>query len=185
MVHRGYRIFCYLILIFFLFTAFTLAQERKSSKSLNDYIAFSHFVNGSLYELSGDLNSAIQEYINGLNYLPDSYTLRFSLAQDYFKLGDIEKALKEADEIELKTGEVWAFMGDCYRGLNKKVEAITSYSKAVQADSNLIAPYWFLAQVWQQAGKIDSAIYAWRKVASGFPFNNAVYLNLGFLLETQ
>jgi tetratricopeptide (TPR) repeat protein len=185
MTHKGYRFFYGSVLIFFLFTAFTFAQERKSSKSLNDYLAFSHFVNGTLYELSGDLNSAIQEYIDGLNYSPDSYTLRFSLAQDYFKLGDIEKALKEADEIELKTGEIWAFMGDCYRGLNKKVEAIASYSKAVQIDSNLIAPYWFLAQVWQQAGEIDSAIYAWRKVASGSPFSKSIYLNLGFLLETQ
>ncbi len=185
MTHKGYRFFCGSVLIFFLFTAFTFAQERKSSKSFNDYLAFSHFVNGTLYELSGDLNSAVQEYKNGLNYSPESYTLKFSLAQDYFKLGDIENALKEVEKIEPKTGEAWAFMGDCYRNLNKKDKTIESYKRAVQTDSNLIEPYWYLAQDWQQAGKIDSAIYAWRKVASGSPFSKSICLNLGFLLETQ
>ncbi len=168
MVRKLYRFSFWLIFFLFLFSAAIFAQD-KGKKSMNDYLAFNHYINGTLFELEGDLKSAIREYNEGLKFAPDSYTLRMSLAEDYFQTGDYESALKEASKIEPQTAEVWAFLGDCYRSLNKKDEAVAAYFRAVQSDTTLIAPYFYLAQVWQQEDKLDSAIYAWRKVSSASP----------------
>jgi tetratricopeptide (TPR) repeat protein len=165
--------------------AFYQRKQDKGKKSMNDYLAFNHYINGTLFEFEGDLKSAIREYNEGLKYEPNSYTLRMSLSEDYFQTGDYESALKEASKIQPQTAEVWAFLGDCYRSLNKKEQAVEAYARAVQSDTTLVTPYFYLAQVWQQENKLDSAIYAWRKVSSASPYNLGIYLNLGFLLELQ
>ncbi|MDH4223895.1 MAG: hypothetical protein OEV55_10205, partial [candidate division Zixibacteria bacterium] len=67
---KGYILFFYVILFF---SVLVFAQEKgKGDRRLNDYFTFDHYINGSLLELYGDMNSAVQEYQKGLELSPDS-----------------------------------------------------------------------------------------------------------------
>jgi tetratricopeptide (TPR) repeat protein len=146
------------------------------------YEAFQHFINGDLYELSGDIEKAISEYQKARTQEPDVPEIRLALARAYFMVKEIDSAKVELLKIEPKNNEAYGLLGDCYRFSGKEDSALLAYQEAVKLDSTDFKSFWQLAIIWQKRDELQKSIGAWRQVASLSSFSAPVHLQLASLL---
>jgi tetratricopeptide (TPR) repeat protein len=126
---------------------------------------YQHFVNADLLEMNGLYPQALQEYENALRFYPKSVTIRTDYARLLFRQQRSAEALQQALAVEPKSSEICLLIGDCYRLTDSLAPAISYYRKAVLLDSANINAYWYLAGIYRQQGKDDSAIAAYFHLA--------------------
>jgi tetratricopeptide (TPR) repeat protein len=158
------------------------AQKIEKSGSELGGEAFEHFVNGDLYELSGDFQSALLEYQKAVAIQPDVPEIRYALARAYLIIKDVESAKREALQIEPKDADTYRLLGDCYRAGQQGDSAAQAYSMALELDSTDLNSLWYLAVYWEQKNDINKAIDYWKKLGALQSFSPAVHLQLATLL---
>ena len=72
-----------------------LPPQARKKYTQQDRLAYQHFVNGDLYELDEQIDSAITQYQIALKYQPESPEIRTALAKAYFRRGEFGEALTQ------------------------------------------------------------------------------------------
>ncbi len=129
-----------------------------------NYIAYQHFVNGTIFESMGDFYSAKDQYSKALDSLPSSKQIRYSYSSMLAETKEYRKSLNEAMRIFPKDIDTWLLIGNNYRSLAIFDSSLISYHKALELDSNLLSVYYFIGAYYQQANNPDSAIWAYRHI---------------------
>jgi tetratricopeptide (TPR) repeat protein len=97
--------------------------------------AFDHFTKGDLYERTGDLEKAADEYRLALFYDPNSDEIRRSLAMILYDLGRYDEALDVALKIADQSINDRLLIAGCYNGLDQSQRSIEIYEDIAKADS--------------------------------------------------
>ena len=130
----------------------TLYAQTKNSKALTmaDALAFADkakagkeadFIKGLYYNYAGDKKKAIALFDSCIRL---DYTYMFAYREkaialyDQGKYQDALKVLERAVTIQNNFDEGYYWMGNCYKKLNKKEEALQSYHTALMYDKDFI-----------------------------------------------
>jgi len=127
--------------------------------------AFAYYVNASLYEQMGDPYRAALNYQRALEFYPDSYPIRFSLAENLYRIQKFQDALTALEVITPKDSHVYEFRGALYRATGVEDSARMAYLNVVQLDSTNSAAYTYLAGAYRKQGNLDSTIWAYQNLA--------------------
>ncbi len=138
--------------------------KPTSIKIVHSPEAYEHFVNGDLYRYAGDYQRAAEEFEKALSYDPESYEIRFVLAQTYYSLGNYASARKEAEKLTIKTLDRELLLADCARALNDLPEAQKRYQSALNMDSTNTFTWWYLARISEWLGDSVTALSAQEKI---------------------
>jgi tetratricopeptide (TPR) repeat protein len=162
------------------------AEKKKSTQMKMNPAAFEHFVNGDLYELSQDIESAVREYEKARDLQPDVAEIRKALAEVYYRGKRIEAAKRELLEIQSKDAAAYSLLADCYRATGQVDSVIWALSRAVQLDSMDLNSWWRLAESWQIKGDAEKVIFYLKKLTSLQTMSVPLHLQLaGQLFQAQ
>ena len=116
-------------------------------------LANQHARNGALYEQSGMLADAIQEYRRALALFPKMPDVQIALGKLYFRSGQTEKAQREFEDLirgstEIPEANTW--LGIIYYKLGRREDARRQWEKAqaVQPSNPAAKAYMKLARDW-------------------------------------
>ena len=130
-----------------------------------DPVAFQHFSVGTIAFSDGDYATAASHFERALRFDPDSYEIRMSLAESYFRLRDLNRAISMASGTSPQDDQVLDFLGKCYRYAGRDDEAIDIYERLVTADSLEPSWYWYLARLEMNRGDMDKGAAYLERVA--------------------
>lgn len=142
--------------------------------------ALNYFINGSIFEVMGEISMASSQYKEALKYYPDSREIRYAYASTLMKLHDFGRAIAEAKKISPKDVNTRLLIANCYRALGMRDSAVILYREVIETDSTNLQALYHIATDYEQAGELDSAIRAFENIARVSPTYN-VYLRLGNL----
>lgn len=142
-------------------------------------IAYGFFVDAVLYEQLGNPYQATESYRKALQYYPDSYLIRTSLAQNLYRMQRFEDALTILQPVDPADAEVWALRGDMYRASGQVDSALAAYEEAVKQDSTRFEVFSFLASAYSREGDFQKAKWAFQHLARLDPNNYAIWYELG------
>lgn len=150
-----------------------------------DEQAFRHFTNGVIAEQAGDHFSASKEYRKALNRYPDSYEIRFSLANVQYRMQQFEIALKTLETITQNRVELNNLRGICYRSIGDNDNARKAYVETVKLDATDRISVSFLASEYRRLNNVDSLVWIYSKLSKINPNNYRTFVELGrFQIQT-
>lgn len=156
-------------------------EKAEDNSSSIDYRAYNDYVNGLIYESLGDFNRAVTSYRSALRFHPESYQLRFSLAESYLRLKMYDQAIVALDGIQPVDADVYMLRGMSYSYLGQAELAQDAFLSLVAIDSNNSMAYSHIAGHFRQNGDIDSLIWAYNHLARIRPDNERIWRELGRL----
>lgn len=157
----------------------SLAQKR-----ILEYIdprAYNLYVNGLIYEEIGNLSAASEAFTDALQYHPNSYEIRYSLAEAYYQLRQYHDAVSVLDVIAPEDAEVYTLRGASYLALGLADSARYAFAQLVKVDPTNTMGYSYLASIYRQQGKLDSLIWAYQHLTRLRPDNDRQWRELGRL----
>ncbi len=133
------------------------------------------------------LDRAMAAYEKALEMDPENEKVMEELLRVYEDLGEWEKAYSVRREIskvrkvdDTKMLALYkANVGKFYLDKGDLKRAESNLKDALKIDSDCVAAYLYLGDYYYQAGEIDSAISAWRRVVTMFP--QIAYITFGRL----
>lgn len=143
--------------------------------------AFHLYSNAVVFEAAGFFYQASENYRQALTYYPDSYQIRFSLAQSLHRLQHFDDALMALNPIDPEDLRVWMLRGSVYRARGQADSAHSCYRQAVAIDSNSSLGYTYLVAAYQVLGQVDSAVWAYEHLGRLQPSNPRIWYDLGEL----
>jgi len=126
--------------------------------------AFHFFVNATLYEQMGNAYLAALNYRKALQSYPDSYEIRFSLAENLYRLQKYEDGLAILAEINPKNANVYKLRAELHRARGAEDSARASYLELVTLDPENSKAYAYLASIYRKQGNLDSTIWAYENL---------------------
>lgn len=146
-------------------------RAEKSNSSQRDQaqidpVAFQHFSVGTIAFSDGDYTTAAAHFERALRFDPDSYEIRMSLAETYFRMRDLDRALSIAGAIQPQDNLVMDFIGKCYRYGGRDAEAIAIYQRLIVSDSLNPTYYWYLARLNMKQGRMEEGAVYLERVAA-------------------
>lgn len=144
-------------------------------------IAFDYYINGTIYEAIGNPYRAAEQYRKALKFYPDSYRIRFALAENLYNMQRIQDALSILKPIDPEDAAVWELRGDLCRATGNLDEARRAYREALKQDSTLVELYSFLGSLYSREGDVDSTAWAFENIGRLNPQNYIVWFELGRL----
>ena len=150
-----------------------------------DANAFNYFTNGLIYAEIGDYVSAAGNFEEALKYHPESYQLRYSLAEVYYKLQRFSETaliladIRPVDEMSLMLRAA-AFMY-----LEEGDSARTLYRQLVEQYPDNAAAFSYLAGFYRQDGDLDSLIWAYENITRLRPESDRSWQDLGRFLAQR
>ncbi len=158
----------------------TVLDQENPEDNLDPY-AYQHYVNGLLYEGIGNLPKAAASFKSALKYHPDSYQLRYVLAETYYRLRQYEQSIKTLDGIAPEDESVLVLRAASFAELGKDNAARDAYLKLLKLDPNSSMAYSHLAGFYRSVGDMDSLIWAYDNLARTRPDNERIWRELGRL----
>ena len=150
-----------------------------------DWKAYDSFVNGMLAEQVRDYINAARFYKDALEKYPESFEIRYSLAECYFRLQKFTDALKTLEAIYPEDVDVFSLRGICYRSLGKNLEAKEAYLKVAELDSLDQTAFTFLASEYRRLNKLDSLAWTYKHLVQIDNRSYRWWAELGQLLNQQ
>lgn len=147
--------------------------------------AYNHFTNGEIAFRLGDYATAISEFQQALAYDPASDEIRESLARVLVHANQYAQAATTAESIANKTADVWLLLGESYRNLNQRSQAIEAYRKVTASDPENAQAWWYLSLLYHQEGDLAKAEEAAGKVWRLRPNHYYLEQYLSILLEEK
>jgi len=138
--------------------------EQAKKAMVTKHRAFDHFSKGDLYQRSGDLEKAADEYRLALFYDPQSDELKRSLAGILFDLHRYDEALEVNIKIDNPSIEDMILTADCYNATESLDKAIESYKKIAEMDSVPESIIRNLADYYSRLGNVSKAEYYYKKL---------------------
>nr|MBN2277955.1 tetratricopeptide repeat protein [candidate division Zixibacteria bacterium] len=142
--------------------------------------AYNYFVNGSIFEMMGEIQMANRQYAEALKRQPESREIRYAYASTFMNMRLFDQAIIEANKIPDKDVKIWSLMADCYRMLGIKDSSMLAYGQVLDQNRDNIQAYYRLATYYQQDSNIDSALWGFENIARISP-SSIVYLQLASL----
>jgi tetratricopeptide (TPR) repeat protein len=130
-----------------------------------DPVAFQHFSVGTIAFSDGDYQTAAAHFERALRFDPDSYEIRMSLAETYFRLRDLDRAVGVATAIQPRDDQILDFLGKCYRYAGRDEEATAIYKRLIAIDSLNPSWYWYLARLEMKQGNMNEGATYLERVA--------------------
>ncbi len=140
------------------------AAEESQKDLVTKHRAFDHFSKGDLYQRSGDLEKAADEYRLALFYDPQSDELKRSLAGILFDLKRYDEALEVNVKIDDPTIDDMILTADCYNAVGSIDEAVEHYKKIAEMDSVPESILRNLADYYSRLGDLSKAEYYYGKL---------------------
>lgn len=159
----------------------TKTTITKSTEIRMNPLAFNYYVNGVLYETLSNIPAAAESYKKALQFYPNSYQIRYSLAQTYYKMKRFRDVLDLLDVISPKDGDVYIMRGACYYALGEKDSSEMAYHKLVEIEPNKSTGYSYLVGFYSNKKDLDSLIWAYKNLTRTEPLNYRYWSQLGKL----
>ncbi|MDD5426010.1 MAG: tetratricopeptide repeat protein [candidate division Zixibacteria bacterium] len=136
------------------------AIVSDSRRDRIDPRAFHYYTNGLIFEGLGDLPNAAKNFLEAINYYPESYQIGYSLAEVYYRMYQPEKALPVLEKLVPRDINVFRLSAACFRMTNDFISAQESYLNIIKMDSNNNEAYNHLFDIYRSRNNIDSTIWA-------------------------
>jgi len=110
-----------------------------------------HFVEGSLLEMQGEFERAVEEYTKALK-LDESSAIYYALSKSYLELGQLSRAAEAGREAVRRDGDKLSYrenLASVYIRAREIDKAIEQYEKIVELDPNNSQAYYTLARLYQ------------------------------------
>jgi tetratricopeptide (TPR) repeat protein len=117
-----------------------------------DHLAYQHLTVGSIAFSEGDYQTAATHYEQALRFDPDSYEIRMSLAESYFRLRELEKAVATAEALQPRDIPALEMIGKCYRYAGRNDDAEKIYQHIIAMDSTNASAQWYVARLLMHRG---------------------------------
>lgn len=150
-----------------------------SNDTLIDVRAFEYFSNAVLLEGIGELPKAAEQYKQALQIYPNSYVIRFSLAEIYYQLRLYSNVIELLDIIEPEDEHVHWLRAASYLTMRKDDSAKISFEKLVAVDPNNIDGYTYLSNFYRAEKNNDSLLWAYKNMTRLQPNNDRFWLEFG------
>lgn len=139
----------------------TLVGERETAKEILDKKAYDSYINGIIAEQSRDYLTAAKHYYNALQKYPESYEIRFSLAEVYYRLQRFQDAIRTLDTISPEDVNVHSLRAICFRSMGSNNAARDAYLKVIKVDSLNESAFSFLASEYRRMNMLDSVVWVY------------------------
>ncbi len=129
----------------------TREQERRPPTEEEKQQAREHFVEGSLLEMQGEYERAVEEYTKALE-LDESSAIYYALSTSYLELGKLSKAAEAGREAVRRDSGKLSYrdnLASVYIRAREIDKAIEQYEKIVELDPNNSQAYYTLARLYQ------------------------------------
>ena len=155
---------------------------KDEFEEINKY-AYDHYVFGLILESDNppDIYGAADHYKQALQYHPNSYQIRYSLADAYFRLRQPQDALEVLSVIQPVDANVYNLKGRSFIILGMADSAQYSFTELAKMDPNSGIAYHYLSQLYRNNNQIDSLIWSYENLARLIPNNYQYWQELGKL----
>jgi protein O-GlcNAc transferase len=136
----------------------------------------------------GDITAGLHEARIAVEAEPDNYALRMILVVLLLKNGTWVDALTESKELlrmSPGTSTSHELAGDAHRGLGDLPAAVACYEAAIGLDTYDADTFTTLGQLYEESGRIEDAITAYRRALHIAPKLRLGRLNLGKALAVS
>ncbi len=116
---------------------------RTGAANAINKVAAAHYAAAQFFLATGDSESAIEQYQQGLEFAPSNFGLLMNLAVLYLRQSQFTQALnplQQARTVSPDSADVYKLMGWAYYGADKTGEAIEAWKQAVKlrADPDVV-----------------------------------------------
>ncbi len=143
--------------------------------------AFHFFVNATLYEQMGNPLLAAINYKKSLEFFPESYEIRFSLAKNLYRMEKYEDALVALAEISPVDTSVQELRAGLYQAMGAEDSACISFLELVKLNHNDSRAYSYLASFYRKHGNLDSTVWAYENLVRLKPDHSRLWSELARL----
>lgn len=188
-----------LILVFILFLSggcsknlsHDLSDSESNNKNRNtdiltaqniNPIAFEYFLSAMMYEENKEYEKAANLYSLALNYHPDSYEIRYSLASVYYKLGEYPLVVNSLKNIEPLDEDVLLLRAASYMSMGLSKESVDNYTELLQLNPDNLTAYINLSGYYRRTRDIDSLLWIYENLTRLRPEISSNWREMGTLL---
>jgi len=133
------------------------SKTPPPTRSVIDPMAFQYFSLGSIAFTEGDYESAAVSYERAMRFDPGSREIRMSLAETYFRLRELDRAISVARAVAPADTQSLEFLGKCYRYAGREEDAEEAYRALVALDSTNASAHWYLSRLTLKTGRFEEA----------------------------
>lgn len=134
------------------------------------YRAYDYYVTALDYEEQKDYTTAAKYYTRALQFHPNSYEIRYSLALNYYWLAQYQDVINLLDVISPNDEDVLLLRGAAYMSSGKADSAVTNYIKLVKLDPDNMAAYMNLSSYYSRTHNLDSLIWVYENITRLRPY---------------
>jgi len=159
------------------------AEAYEKATELNPWSFSDYFNLGRVYQFAKQFKQAVGAYLSALELKPEHIGANFGAGQAYYQLNDANNALvygKRASRINPSLSEVQKFLGDVYESQGAYEEAVSSYKRSLELDSNDVNVMVALAVVYLRTSRESSSNELLRAALAIQPDNNVAEQYLGY-----
>ena len=142
---------------------------------------------GQLYSVKHDQKKAEEQFKIAQSIDPDSEDVVLSLARMYGENGDLERAAKLIEDVNVndRTPKMELALGAAYDQLKRSKDAIAAYQRASDMDPGDVRITAALAQALLNDNQLDEALKAYRELSDADPDDAGNYVHIGEILRRQ
>ncbi|MGB3188658.1 MAG: tetratricopeptide repeat protein [Limnoraphis sp.] len=166
--------------------AITICQHALNIKpNLKSYKTL-----GVVFQMQGQLENALQCYLNALEIKPDDAEIYKNIASLYAQKHQWKDAIisyQVALRLDQKSEQTYLELGNILIKLSRLYEAITSYHQVINLNHNSGIAYQKLGDVYFKLQRWDDAIFAYRRVLELHPnaLWSCLYLGKSYIYKQQ
>ncbi len=144
-------------------------------------LAYHHYINGLLYTEIADYRSAAESFTIALQYHPNSYQIRYALAEALYSQRSFGQVIEVLEPITPVDADVYSLRAACFMALGMSESAHHAYRELVRLDSSSTTAFAFLANDYRERDDLDSIIWVYGHLARLRPDNERYWQELGRL----
>jgi len=163
-------------------------EAYQEALRLNERMEPALFDLGSLYQMQGRFEKAVEIYERLIDYYPVNMTVRERLIELYYKLGREADAEKQMDAIkrQSKPGErIRQSLGLIYLRHGRLEESIHELEMIVKAWPNDDKSRYYLASAHEERGDLDAALESFREIGQDSEYFANAQMHIAYILDTQ
>ncbi len=155
---------------------------------LNERMEPALFDLGSLYQMRGRFDKAVEIYERLIDYYPVNMIVRERLIDLYYKLDREDEAERQMEAIKGRSepGErVRQSLGLIYLRHGKLDESINELDMIVQAWPDDDKSRYYLASAYEERGDLDLALEQFRELKKGSKYHSNAQMHIAYILDAQ
>src|SRR5690606_11267362 len=167
-----------------------LANVSVSAQESGQGQAYYHFSLAKMHDLAENYPAAVAEFEKALEINPSSVSLRIEFARTLWKMGEIRRAVEEAEkavQLDPDATDAHFVLGQIYFSHRSqdsmRDNAIAKFQKVLELESDHAEALSYLGQLYFQSGQFDEAAQAFGRLRRITPNAVRVYFYEGQALS--